>query len=338
MLALLFFSNVWARDRTDIIWMSNGDRITGEIRQLEHGKLRLTTDSLGDVFIEWDDVEKIQSDYEFQFERTDGERITGTVAKTREQQEIKLVNEEQSVSFAHDNVVRISQMEDSFWERLRGSLSFGYSFSKGSDVATGNLNFRATHRTEERSFSLAGSTILTNDQEGHTTQSTDTKLSMTRFKANRWFNTYIMGFESNDEFHLKLRSGLGAGIGRYLIQTNTSEFSLVGGLLGAWEEKEEVDQNGDVIAVNDNSTLEGLLSAQYSRYIFDDPTVDLSIVLSAFPSISESGRTRAQLDVNLRWELMKDLFWDLKYYNKYDSEGSDSTSDHGVVTSIGYSF
>ena len=31
---LLLCSNVWARDRTDIIHLKNGDRLTGEIKQL----------------------------------------------------------------------------------------------------------------------------------------------------------------------------------------------------------------------------------------------------------------------------------------------------------------
>ena len=66
-LVLLLGSNAWARDKTDVISMSNGDRVTGEIKQLEHGKLRLSTDSLGELSIEWNDIERLDSDFEFQF-------------------------------------------------------------------------------------------------------------------------------------------------------------------------------------------------------------------------------------------------------------------------------
>jgi len=179
-----------ARDKTDVVWMSNGDRITGEIKQLEHGKLRLSTDSLGDVSIEWDEIARIVSDYEFQFERTDGKRITGTINPTPTQQIISLKSDETSDDFAHENVVRISQIEDGFWERLNGSLSFGYSFTKASDVAQGNLDFRATHRTEIRSWTLSGSTILTNDQANESTQRSNLGLILTRFRSNRWFTSY----------------------------------------------------------------------------------------------------------------------------------------------------
>ena len=330
-----------ARDKTDVVWLANGDRVTGEIKQLQHGKLQMSTDSLGTVRIEWEDITRLESDYQFQFERTDGTRVTGIIEKTSDPQKITVVGDRETVSFAHDNVVRISQIEDTFWERLQGSLTFGYSFTKASDVAQGNLGFRATHRTEIRSFTVDGSTIITSDQANENTQRSNLMFSTTRFRSNRWFNSYVLNFESNDELGLNLRSSLGAGLGRYLIQTNNSELAVIGGLLGTAENlNPEVSPPG-IAAQSSKESIEGMLGIDYSRYIFDDPTVDLSAGLFAFPSITESGRTRAQLDVNLRWELINDLFWDLTYYNTFDSDppsGSESTNDYGVVTSIGYSF
>ena len=322
-----------ARDKTDVIQLTNGDRVTGEIKQLEHGILRLGTESMGEVQIEWDDIVRIKSDFGFQFERSDGQRITGTIVETPDQHEITLRSDDLSVAFAHDELVRISQIDNSFWKRLQGSMTFGYSFTKASDVAQGNFGYRATHRTEKRSFALDGSTIVTSDQDNESTQRTNLSFSMTRFRKNRWFNTYLSGLESNDELGLNLRTSIGLGLGRYLQQTNTSEFGLIAGVMGTSETLE-----GDV---SSQENIEGLLALDYSRYIYDDPMLDLSSRLSIFPSITESGRMRAQFDINLRWEMFADLFWDLSYYNTYDSDpasGSESTNDYGVVTSIGWSF
>jgi hypothetical protein len=322
-----------ARDKTDVIQLTNGDRVTGEIKQLEHGILRLGTESMGEVQIEWDDIVRIKSDFGFQFERSDGQRITGTIVETPDQHEITLRSDDLSVAFAHDELVRISQIDNSFWKRLQGSMTFGYSFTKASDVAQGNFGYRATHRTEKRSFALDGSTIVTSDQDNESTQRTNLSFSMTRFRKNRWFNTYLSGLESNDELGLNLRTSIGLGLGRYLQQTNSSEFGLIAGVIGTSETLE-----GDV---SSQENIEGLLALDYSRYIYDDPMLDLSSRLSIFPSITESGRMRAQFDINLRWEMFADLFWDLGYYNTYDSNpasGSESTNDYGVVTSIGWSF
>lgn len=332
-LALLLCTSVFARDKTDVIYMSNGDRLTGEIKQLERGKLVIGTDSMGEVRIEWKDVFRIQSSYEFQFERSDGTRVTSTIQDTPDGGEITLVDDEVVVAFRRENIVRISQIDDSFWDRLKGSLSFGYSFTKASDIEQLNLGFRATHRTEIRSLTLDGSTISSSDSNNETTNRSDLSFTMTRFRTNRWFNSYLLGLESNDELGLDLRTSAGGGIGRYFIQTNTSELSAIGGLIGTSEQLA-----GDA---SSEQNVEGLLGMEYSRFVFDDPTVDLTASLAAFPSITDAGRLRTQFDISLKWEIIKDLYWDLSYYNTYDSDppsGSLSTTDYGIVTSVGWSF
>ncbi len=342
---VLICNDVLARVKTDVVWLINGDRITGEIKQLEHGRLRISTDSMGELRIEWDDISRIESDFEFQFERTDGTRVTGTVDEIGDRTTITLTNDEETVTFAHDKVIRISPIEDSFWNRLKGSMTFGYSFTNASNVAQGNLGLRATHRTEERAFSIDGNAIVTSDQEDTATHSSSLRLDMTRFREDRWFRTFLVGFESNDELNLDLRSSIGAGMGRYLQQTNIAELSLTAGLMGT---SEKLKTCSDCAAIPELDagpshleSLEGLLGLDYSRFIFDDPAVDLSVRAYIFPSITESGRTRGQLDISLRWEMIKDLFWDLNYYNSYDSDppaGAASTSDYGIVTSLGWSF
>ena len=323
----------FARDKTDVIWMINGDRITGEIKKLERGKLSVKTDSIGLVAIDWKDIDHIKSDYSFQFERSDGKRITGTINPGSGQQLLSLSSAERTVDYQYENVVRISQIEDGFWERLKGSLSLGYSFTKASNVAQANFGLSATHRTEIRSFKLDSSMITTNDQDGNGTRRADHSFNMTRYRSNRWFNSVLVGFESNDELGLKLRSSLGASMGRFLVQTNTSELGAIVGLAGTSEVLE-----GEA---SSQRNLEGVLSIDYSRYVFDDPAMDLSTTLTVYPGITEAGRTRSQFDINLRWEMIKDLYWNLNYYNSYDSDpppGSTSNNDYGIVTSLGWSF
>lgn len=333
LVAVMLCSSAWARDKTDIIWLINGDRLTGEIKQLEHGLLSVKTDSLGTVSIEWDDIVRIDSVYVFQFERTDGTRITGYIEPSPDQHEIQVTDEVETMTFAHENVVRMSQIEQSFWDRLKGSLSFGYSFTKASSVAQSNLGFGVTHRTEIRSWSLDGNTITTSDDTNEASRRWDLGLNLTRFRKNRWFNSYLLGFESNDELGLNLRSSLEASGGRFLVQTNTSELKLAAGLVGTNETLQ-----GDV---STQQNLEGVMRMDYSRYIYDNPKLDLSAGLAVFPSITDAGRIRTQLDIDLRWELFKDLYWNLNFYDTYDSDppsGSESTSDYGVVTSLGWSF
>ena len=259
--------------------------------------------------------------------------MTGRIEDAELPQQITLLTDSGTAYFKHESVVRISQIEDTFWDRLKGSMTFGYSYTKASSVAQGNLGFRATHRTKIRSINIDGSTILTRDESDEGTQRSNLQISTNRYRDNRWFNSYLFGLESNDELGLDLRASTGAALGRYITQSNTSEFALLGGLVATAE-----NFRGDT---SSQQSIEGLLGVDYSRYIYDSPAIDLSSRLTAYPSITESGRYRTQLDISLRWEVISDLFWDFSFYNSFDSDtpsDAESGTDRGVVTSLGWSF
>jgi len=335
MLSLAVFASgpAFSRDKTDIVWIANGNQITGEIKKLEHGLLTVKTDYMGEVKIEWTDVVRVESDYAFQLERTDGTRVTGRIQESVEPGKIVVGYMQQKTIFQIANVVRISQIEDTFLDGVKGSLSMGYSFTKASNVAQGNLAFSMTHRTEIRSYTLQGSGISTTTAQGDPSQRANASFGMTRFRRDRWYNTYDLGLEQNDELGLNLRTSLGAALGRYLIQTNTSELGALFGLVGTNEQLQ-----GDA---QTQQNLEGQLGVDYSRYIYNDPKLDLTVSLYGYPSITDTGRVRAQFDIALNWEIYKDLFWTLSYYNTYDSDppsGSETTDDYGIVTSVGWSF
>src|SRR5687768_300127 len=67
------------RDNTDVITLKNGDRVTGEILQLEYGLLRLETDDMGTINIEWAAITDIQSAYTFDVQVAGGIRHSGMI-------------------------------------------------------------------------------------------------------------------------------------------------------------------------------------------------------------------------------------------------------------------
>ena len=71
---------VSAAPKTDVVVMTNGDRITGEIKSLEYNQLKLSTYHMGTIYIEWDKIASLQSDQYLLLERTDGTRYYGQLA------------------------------------------------------------------------------------------------------------------------------------------------------------------------------------------------------------------------------------------------------------------
>ncbi len=88
-------------------------------------------------------------------------------------------------------------------------------------------------------------------------------------------------------------------------------------------------------------SLEGALNLEFSVWRFDSPELDLRIQTNVYPSLTESGRVRGDLDMRLRWELYSDLYWDFSGWITYDNQSNnatDNTTDYALTTGIGWTF
>ena len=65
--------------KTDVVYLTNGDRITGDVKRLERGRLLVKTQSMGSIYLEWTAVEQVVSDKHLQLELTDGRRVLGSL-------------------------------------------------------------------------------------------------------------------------------------------------------------------------------------------------------------------------------------------------------------------
>ena len=68
---------------------------------------------------------------------------------------------------------------------------------------------------------------------------------------------------------------------------------------------------------------------------------NLDINLQYYPSLSDAGRQRVQLDAGVKREFWKDVFVALTLYNSFDNRPPNPTADTndvGVVLSIGWTY
>ena len=84
-----------------------------------------------------------------------------------------------------------------------------------------------------------------------------------------------------------------------------------------------------------------MLSTSFAIFRYDFPETDVGGTLSLLPSLTQSGRYRAEADLRAKYEFVDDLYFELKVYGSYDSKPPSEdteTTDYGVTTSLGYSF
>ena len=123
-----------------------------------------------------------------------------------------------------------------------------------------------------------------------------------------------------------------APLGPRLINTNRAQLVVGAGL--AVNNERGVD-------VEPTTNVEAYFQFGTSFYTYDRPKTNLDINLQYYPSLSDTGRQRLQLDAGVKRELWKDFFVALNLYNTYDNRPPNpaaNTNDVGVVLSIGWSY
>ena len=134
--------------KTDVVILRNGDRLTGEIKKLERGKLRYKTDDMSDVYIEWDKVQSLTTNNTLEVELRTGEKYYGVLQQAAEAGTMEVVTPADTTVLDLASVVRMALLEATFWDRLKGYLDVGFSFTKANQKR--DLTLGAELRTRSR--------------------------------------------------------------------------------------------------------------------------------------------------------------------------------------------
>ena len=331
-LILLAFSPPVEAEKTDIVFLHNGDRVTGEVKSLLRGKLEFSTDHMGTVFIEWEDISEIISTTGQTVELSNGQRFFGPLAKPENMDMMMVSTEQGVVGVSTLDVVTMYPVEAGFWDRLDLSANFGFSWDKGSNVGKYNIGADAVYR-DPRFITRAGFSSEITTQEGRDdTTRASLDLNHLVYRRNKRYHSLFGNLESNDELGIDLRALAGAGYGITPIR-NQRNWLVIGAGLAI---NHEIPIDGE-----DETNLEALGTIAYEYFKYSDPERTFKTIFTVFPSVTDFGRWRANFDIQFKWEMISDLFWNLEFYTYYDSDPISikaSTIDYGVVSSLGYKF
>jgi len=320
-----------AQAKTDVVTLQNGDRITGEIKSLSRGRLKLETDDAGTIDIEWDNVLEVSAIRQFDVMTVDGRLLLGSLGRVAPRTVI-IGAGPSAVTLPMAQITNLTPIGASFWAKLEGTVSAGFSYTQSSGITQTTFNSETEYRRPASTVRLTGSATITTQEDHEDDDRASAGLSYSRYRGNKWFVSGAGRFENNQSLGLVLRSQVGGLIGQRLLRSNRGEFQVGGGI---------VANNEQSVDSGTTQNVEAIVAAQASYYTYDGRKTMLDISANYYPSLSQAGRHRLQLDSSLNRDLVKDLVVSLSFYVTFDSdppqEGAART-DVGIVTSIGWSF
>jgi hypothetical protein len=338
---LLSAAPLLARAKTDLLVMTNGDRLTCEIKGLDSGVLYASFDYiLGTSSVQWSKVAYIESKQLFVVKTADGSAFTGTLstAEVEDKRPIEIhVTEapDKQTVLAPKDIVKMGQTSDKFWQRFSGDLDSGIIYSKGNETTQYNLGADLAYLRERWSGNASYNSTLSSSS-GTSSAATRNQLSLSSMRLlrwNNWFYTGIGSFLQSSEQDIHLQSNIGLGVGRYFKNTDRSTIALIGGL--AWQSTNYSQSQGSVPTENVAAVLIGT-----EMKFFKFNKTNLDIRANAFPALSEPGRIFVNTNATYYIKITGDLSWNVSFYGNWDNQPPLhlSGSDYGTSSGLSFTF
>jgi len=331
--AFLASALVHAQD-DDVVVIANEGRLIGEIKTLDRGKLRFKTDATDTIQIDWTHVISLVSEQSFLVTLSDGRQLFGTWSESGTDAVLRLNLEETSIDLPLLLITRMTPIEGRLVDRIDMSVDLGYNATKANAVTQTDFSYAFSYRSEERLISLNVDASRSASASQPNSLRMNNTIGYRRFVGDRRWDPQGFGaIERNDQLGLDRRVTVGGGMSRWLTDTNSRRINYTGGVVFTRENEAE--------ALESDDSLEAVAALSLDWFRYDNPELDVAMRLTLFQRLSRESRTRGNLDVDLRWELINDFFWGFSLYYSFNTEptGVDtSREDYGIVTSVGWSF
>jgi len=337
---LLFSLPLFAQGSNDIIVMKNGDRITGQIKGLSAGVLSVRVRYIdGRISVQWSQVAHLESNTLYLVHTESGAVYTGKLSTSGESDDPPIRIEvattpEREVEIAQRKIISLGPTSDSFWQRFDGAVNTGFLFSKGNESVQYNLSSQVAYYRERWSSQVSFNSTFASNSGAPISTRNQTNLSTLRLlRWNNWFYGGYASFLQSSVQEINMQTTLGAGVGRYLKNTNRASIYVLGGL--GWQndgyKQYTVDQGTQNTAV-------GFVATEIKTFKFKKTNLD--ITASAIPSINGPGRVHFNTNAIYNIRFTPDLSWNFSFYGSWDTRppATFPKSDYGTSSGLSWSF
>ena len=329
-----------ARDKTDVLIMKNGDRMTCEIKGLNSGVLYVSVDYIdGTASVNWSKVARLESTQLFIVKTEDGSAYTGALntAETAGGRPVKIQVVEgprQEVEIDRRQIVRMVETSEKFLQRFSGDVTWGIIYSKGNESTQYSLASETAYLRERWNAQANFSSTLSSSTG--TSASVRNSLGLNALHLlpwNNWFYAGVGDLLQSSEQGINLQSTLGGGMGRYLKNSNRSSISILGG--AAWQ---TTNYEPSIVPQGTQNLATALIGTDVRFFSFSK--TKLTATASLFPALSKSGRVRFNMNASYYVKLFSNLSWNLSFYGNWDNRPPPgfSGSDYGTSSGLSWTF
>jgi putative salt-induced outer membrane protein YdiY len=313
----------------DEIILKNGMHLVGTIVSMEEKTLTVKTPYAGDISVQWDEVEQLQSRtplsvqvIEEEEEDSDGDGFFET-SRTM----MTTLGDTESLSLARVKTINIPDL------RYKGNFDLGGNRTKGNtDTTAVNTSTNNTFRTERHRGRLSGRYAFASADGETTAKNARGRLGYDYFFTKKLFaNTYE--FLEYDKFQgLDIRSTTGLGLGYQFLDTPSHSLSVSIGPAYVYEKFKESGTT---------KTATGAWGVDWDYDLISD-RLRVYHQQVGFRDFGGGGSTALRWTAvqGARLEVYGDLYVKASFEYRYNSdpESGKKKSDRAFIWALGYEF
>ncbi len=332
---LLMTAHAFGQD-SDSLVLDNGNVIVGKIKEMARGVVTVKTKySDSDFKIKWEHVKYMKTSRYFIVYLEKGIHYYGTMYTDPTHPENIDIFDFQKGTQSVDKmkIVYFKEVDNSFLSRLSLDVSLGYSLAKANKTSqlTTMLNtgYLANVYSLMLNYSMSRNFQTVDDTINSKVKRTEADLGGKYYLPKNWFVASSGNFLNSSEQKLKLRATIKAGAGKFLLNNHVQLLSASAGLVWNIENYEDTSQP-------DKNSLEAYAGIEYNIYNMGDLNINSNIDI--YPSLTEKGRLRSDLNFNLKYDFIKDFFINLGFTYNFDNQpvAGAPKFDYTFQTTIGW--
>lgn len=316
----------------DTLVLVNNNVIVGEFKKMDKSVITFKTKySEKDFQIKWHKVLEIHSDRIFIVSLKDGSRLKTPIYSNKNKKgKVILVSGVNSFEEDITDIVFLEPIGKNFLSRLTVDIDLGITLTKANNLKQVTSNLSGTYLANKWRGNGYFKTVLSRQDSIADVNRMDGEIGAQYFLPNDWYVSTSAIYLSNDEQKLDLRSTYKGGLGYFLIHSSRMYLGVNGGLAYTSEN-----------FTNDTphkTSAELYFGIRFNKYDIGD----LSLLTSAvvYPSLTESGRYRADFNFDMKYDLPLDFYVKMSLTYNYDNQPIEGASDTDYVftTSFGWEF
>lgn len=338
-LILLLFSLIplFTIAQVDSLEMINGDIIVGEIKKMDKGVVEIETDYSDSNFkIEWEGIQKMTCNTNFMVTLTDGRRLNGHITSTDPSLFHVITEDDGIVDVNPDHIVYLKSVEKSFISKLSANVDVGYSFTKANNLSQLNASGLISYNSNRWSLTLNANSLRSTQDNVDAIERNDGAITGNYFLPYDFYATASLSYLSNTEQSIDLRTITSAGLGWYIIHTNSAYWGITTGASFLSESFDPTVDKDTGTPVQKPSSTDAEWFLGMDLNLFDTGDLSFHTQAKGYRTLGGLDRWRADINANLKYDLPYDFYVKAGYVMNYDSQPAEPGKEIDYQYTLGF--